>query len=213
MNLLIDHLASVVIGVVVMLMLTAAQLRSSQTGVEQVVAHAAKTKALTLGEWLEDDILSLGANIESQNGRFQAPTSDSLGNTTDFTFYSDSLSAGGDTVRVVTQYKLVPTETVDVAGEQRQLYEMQREVTNVSPGEEDAIVFGSGGGTPPTVATLSFFRLDMLNRYGQTASDVDSAEYIRIYFAMVPEFDLEQNYLRELYWTTTLKVRPFWQET
>ena len=27
---------------------------------------------------------------------------------------------------------------------------------------------------------------------------------------LVPEFPIEPEYLRELYYTTTLKVRPFW---
>jgi hypothetical protein len=44
-------------------------------------------------------------------------------------------------------------------------------------------------------------------------TDPERADYIRVEFAMVPEFERHRGYLQELYWTTLLKVRPFWQQS
>ena len=57
----------------------------------------------------------------------------------------------------------------------------------------------------------------MLDRSGTTprtpsgAVDVDKADYVRVRFGVVPEYVLKpDNYIRELYWVRTMKVRPYW---
>lgn len=216
-NFLLDNLAAVIIGVAVIMMLSVSQIRSSQAGVEQVAAHAAKAKMLSFGEWVEDDLVSLGANIAEEGIRFLDPTVDADGNTTDFTFFSDSLAPNGsafDTIRVMTRYHLVETRTMTVGDSTHQLYQMRRE-TSEAPVVNGAVViptFGSGSWTADgrSVETLSFFEIEPLNRHGQ-ATSVASADFLQIRMAMVPEILLDQGYLRELFWTTTLKIRPFWE--
>lgn len=211
---LLDNLAAVLIATAVILMLSAAQIRSSNAGVEQVASHASKAKMLSFGEWIEDDITSLGANIAEGSGRFLAPTLDEDGNTTEFTFFSDNPVTGGDTMRVMTRYRLVPTRTVTVDDAPQQLFEVRREFAEVEVENGEAAIpeFGSTAWVSDgrSVETLSFFEVALLDRQGQAAG-VASADFIQVRFAMVPEMWLDEGYLRELYWTTTLKVRPFWE--
>jgi hypothetical protein len=213
-NFLLDNLAAILIGTAVILMLSAAQIRSSQAGVEQVASHASKAKMLSFGEWIEDDITSLGANIRNNTGRFLEPTVDEHGNTEAFTFFSDNPTGGGDTMRVMTRYRLVPTRTVTIDDSTHQLYEVRREFSEVEVENGEAAIpeYGSTAWISDgrSVATLSFFEIDLLDRQGLTAT-VGTADFIQIRFAMVPEIWLERGYIRELFWNTTLKIRPFWE--
>ena len=214
MQAILDHLLAVIIATGILLVLAVTQMRASHTGIEQVTAHSAKVKAITFGEWIEDDILSAGVNFGRNRYRFEAPTN-AGDNTESFRFYSDSLLVGGDTLRHVTRYELVPTDTVELSdGIVRPLYELRRflattPVTNGTAAPVDDDDWEQDG---QSMGTLSLFHLAMLSRTGVETVDVDEAEYIRIRFAVIPEMILEpENYIRELYWSTTLKVRPFWE--
>ena len=99
MSMFFDHLVSIIIASAVIAIVAVVQLRSSNDGVEQVSAHSAKTKALTFGQWLEDDIVSLGKNMGKDLGRFSRPDTLADGNTGYWEFYSDSLISGGGVVR------------------------------------------------------------------------------------------------------------------
>jgi hypothetical protein len=214
MQLIFDNLVSVLIAATVIAIVAVVQLRATQNGVEQVSTHAAKTKAINFGEWLEDDIVSLGKNISSDNGRFELPDTLADGNTGYWEFYSDSLLAGGNVVRHMTRYRLVNTgmrildDSVEV-----QLYQARRETadTPVVGGTPLPVAEAEWIQDGMSVATLSFFKVTLLRSNGEETFEEDEADFIRVRFAMVPEFDLENNYLQEYYWTTTLKVRPFWE--
>lgn len=212
MNFLFDHLISVFIGAAVIVILATTQIRTSQAGVEQVTSYSAKMKALSFGSWIEDDVVRLGQNFGRNRYRFDLPRTDARSNTTDFTFFADSIQTTGDTLRLFTSYRLDATMTVIRDGQPRQLYQLERFVSqaNVRNGNVQ-----SGSQTPwvhdgYSVETLSFFRVEMLRRDGTTTASVLDTDYLTISFGMVPEWDVQAGYIRELYWTTTLKIRPFW---
>ncbi len=214
MQFILDHLTSLLVAGVVILILATAQLYAQRSGLEQTTSYATKSKALSFGEWLEDDILSLGANYGEDAYRFEVPTTDSTtGNTTEFRFYSDSLLVSGDTLRMMTRYKLDPLETIVRGGREILLFEMERATAQkpvvngeaAEPAEHEWTADGR------SLSTLSAFNIAILTRTGAETTDVDQGEFIRVSFALVPEYPVEPEYLRELYWTTTLKVRPFWE--
>jgi len=231
MQLLLDNLSAVLIGSVCILILSVTQIRSSHAGIEQTAAHSVKTKTLVFGQWIERDILDLGRNMGQNRYRFNQPTNASNGNTTEFRFWSDSVCvvtcsfpgsvtiAAGDTVRRHVRYRLIATRTVsmrntDGSSTTRQLYQLQREAA------EAAITDGVAAAVPTTrwradrwsIGTLSFFQVRMLLRDGAVTTDPEAGDYIMVRFAVVPEWILQpENYIRELYWSTTLKVRPFWE--
>ena len=211
MHVLLDHLSAIIIGAAVLLILAATQIHAQRANIEQTSSYATKTKALSFGEWLEDDILSLGENFGLNRFRFEPPVSDSLGNTVFFAFYSDSINvATGDTLRMTTRYLLENVGEVERGGESVPVFQVHRH-TAESP-------VTNGTAPPPSTWTadgrslsrLTRFRISMLDRDGRETTDVETGDYIRIVFNMIPQFPVEPEYLRELYWTTTLKVRPFW---
>jgi hypothetical protein len=213
MQLIFDHIIATFIAVTIIMALVSTQLRVQQGGIEQVSAHSAKTKALSLGSWLEDDITSLGANFGRNLMRFEVPATDQAGNTTEWVFYSDSLQDNGSTMRHLTRYRLEEVGAVVQDGEERPLYQLHRETAQsaVTDGEMQGVSTGSWSSDGRSVATLSRFRIGLVSRSGDPTSDVEQTDFIRVEFSMVPEFELDRGYLHELYWNTLLKVRPFWQ--
>jgi hypothetical protein len=212
MQAIFDHIIASIIGVTVIIALMSTTLRVQQAGVEQVSAHAAKTKAISLSRWLEDDITSLGANFGRNLQRFEPPVSDAAGNTREWVFYSDSVQVDA-TIRHLTRYTTAVVDSIEQQGEMRPLYQLDREVAvvNVVDGEAPNMSFASWIGDGRSVATLSRFRIGLVARDGTSTTDVEAADYIRVEFSMVPEFERHRGYLHELYWSTLLKVRPFWQ--
>ena len=211
MNVLLDHLSAIIIGAAVLIILAATQIHAQRANIEQTSSYATKTKALSFGEWLEDDILSLGENFGSNRFRFLPPVSDTLGNTIRFIFFSDSVNTStSDTLRMTTRYLLEDVGEVERGGETVSIFQVHRH-TGESP-------VTNGTAPPPSTWTadgrslsrLTHFRISMLDRDGRETTDVEAGDYIRIVFNMIPQFPIEPEYLRELYWSTTLKVRPFW---
>ena len=213
MQFIIDHLTSLLVAGVVILMLASVQLYGQHAGLEQTTSYATKSKALSFGEWLEDDVLSLGANFGEHAYRFEPPDTTANGNTKLWLFYSDQIQASGDTLRMMTRYTLDSLETVNRSGRDITLYQIIRE-------NADALVVNGVAGTPSpsewaedgrSISTLSGFKIKMLTDDGSETLDPEEGEFIRIAFVLVPEYPVDPEYLRELYWTTTLKVRPFWE--
>jgi hypothetical protein len=223
MAFILDHLNALIAAAGVILILGMAQIGAQRAALEQTTSYATKTKALSFGEWLEDDILTIGENFGRNRYRFLPPESDAEGNTTKFTFYSDSVQANGDTLRLMTRYRLVLVRTVVRGGETIELFEVQRYLAQapVLNGQaplppETYLTSGSPGpsawtGDGRSLETLSGFKISLLERNGQTTGDSERGDFIHVEFRLVPEFPIEPEYLRELYWTTTLKVRPFWE--
>lgn len=234
-----DHIIATIIVATLFLSLASTQLRIQEAGVAQVSSHSAKTKALSFGQWLDDDIVSLGENVIDESARFDNPLVDSflvkrcdggsfvqeyVRYTTEWTFYSDRLS-GGSKERQATRYRLVQqpslhTVELDACDVEydRPLFQLERKVStwnDVDAADEATFTAGDFTEDGRSVSTLSLFHIQLLNNNGEAFAATnpvapDQASYIRVDFSMVPEFELNRGYLRELYWTTTLKVRPFW---
>jgi len=218
MQFFIDHLGSVLIGGVLILILSVGQMRTGHAGIEQVVTHGARAKTLVFGHWIERDILDIGENFGRNRYRFEVPVGDALGNTVQWQFYSDSLLVGGGILRYATRYDLVTTDSVVVRSYTtgndtlRMMYRLDRyHASALNPTEPFTIPASEWERDAQSVGTLSFFEVAMLARNGTVTLDQARADYIRIRFAVLPEIILRpENYLRELYWVSTLKVRPFW---
>lgn len=242
MTLILDHIVTTIIVATLFFSAAATQLRVQEAGIAQVSSHAAKTKALSLGQWLDMDIVALGENVIDKSARFDNPSpaafviktleedgtcpEQTMTYTSEWQFYSDR-SNGSGKQRTATRYQLVlQTDSlkVELNGDDdcdytRPLFQLERDTTgwkNVDPITDTATFteadFDEDG---RSVSTLSHFRIQLVDNYGEPFADTDpkgpdEASYIHVDFSMVPEFELRRGYLRELFWTTTLKVRPFW---
>lgn len=231
-----DNIVASIVVATLFFALAATQLRVQETGIAQVSSHAAKTKALTLGQWVDEDIIALGEDVPDNSARFDNPITDTLHvkkigpggtvvrDTIDYTvewrFYSDSTTAGGAQLRRATRYWLTEVGTVEIdVGDEtdvRRLFQLQRAV---SPWGDPTLTLS----LPPSAftqdgrsaATLSVFHIQLLDGEGVPFASTnplapEQASYVGVEFAMVSEFELRREYLRELFWSTTLKVRPFW---
>ena len=218
-----DNLNAILVGGIILLALSATQVHSQRSGIEQIASHSVKAKTLVFGMWVERDVLGLGANVGRNVYRFETPDTDAQGNTSRWTFYSDSVRVDGSVLRRVVRYRLVPTTQVRFQDNvTRQLYEVQRDSATVAVrnGVPDAVRASDWQRSIWSIGTLSFFRIELLDRYGRTPRvgdvatnpvDVDRADYVRVRFGVVPEYILKpDNYIRELYWVRTMKVRPYW---
>jgi hypothetical protein len=238
MQFILDNLVAIIVAGVLLLGLQVTQVRSQHAGIEQVASHSVKAKTLVFGQWVERDVMDIGANFGTNMYRFEAPAVDpETGNTTEWVFYSDTTAADGDQARIFKRYRLVETELASFRDTTYQMYQVLRDSVVVDYPSHDV---------PPTLAdldaddwvlntwsigTLSFFEVDLLSPDGQTpcpegteikdadglvvdcTGDVDvyKVSYIRVRFGVVPEYVLKpDNYMRELYWVKTLKVRPYW---
>jgi hypothetical protein len=218
MQFLLDHFGAMLIGSVMVIILSVAQMRTGHAGIEQVVTHSARAKTLVFGHWIERDILDIGENFGRNRYRFERPTNDARGNTVAWQFYSDSILAGGGVIRQATRYRLITTDSVVVRSYAtgndtlRTLYRLDRfRASVVNPPEPFTLPESDWTQDAQSVQTLSFFEVAMLERDGSVTVNQSDADYIRVRFAVLPEIILRpENYLRELYWVTTLKVRPFW---
>lgn len=220
MQLLLDNLVAVLVAGVVTLVLLTTQTRSQHAMIEQTASHSVKAKTLVFGNWIEHDILNLGANFGHNRYRFSDPELDGDGNTRRWMFYSDSTRTNGTRLRVYTRYRLEPTRTVTFQDDQTfQLYEVNRDGALVNYVGESVAMPTEGQWTRNlwSIGTLSFFHIEMLGPDGTTPRlddggvDVEEVDYIRVRFGVVPEYVLQpDNYIRELYWVRTLKVRPYW---
>ncbi len=211
MTVLLDHLSAIIIGAAVIMILAATQIFAQRSGIEQAASYATKTKALSFGEWIEDDILTLGENFGRNRFRFEVPEVDTLGNTTKFQFYSDSLNImTGDTLRMMTRYQLQYVDSIQRDTIITPVYRLRRQIAQ-SPVTNGTAPEPSTWTTDGfSLSTLSSFRIIMLDRTGAETGSVEEGDFLRISFNLLPQFPVEPEYLRELYWSTTLKVRPFW---
>lgn len=221
MQFLIDNLIAVIVSGVLIMSLQVTQIRSQHASIEQVVSHSVKAKTLIFGQWVEDDILNLGANFGTNLYRFNEPTLDATtGNARSWTFFSDSTRADGTGFRIVKRYRLVDTKTATFSDSTYQLYELHRDSLVLEldvDGVPETYTEADWVESAQSISTLSFFNIDLLDRYGETprtsSGDVDvyKVDYVRVRFGVIPEYVLKpDNYIRELYWVKTLKVRPYW---
>ncbi len=230
MQSLLDHISAIIVACVVILVLAISNVRASHAGIEAVATHSVKAKTLVFGHWIERDILEIGRNMGRNRYRFEPPVLDAQGNTLEFRFYSDSTCIGAcafpdgvtgnaeSVIRLHTRYVLDSTDAVTVRrGDSlltRQLYILRREAaeSNVIGGVAQPVPEARWRADRWTIGTISFFRVRMLLRDGTVTTDPTRGDYIRIQFGVVPEWILQpENFIRELYWATTLKVRPFWE--
>ncbi len=240
MILILDHIVTTIIVTTLFVAAIATQMRVQETGMAQVSSHAAKTKALSLGQWLDEDIVALGENIVDNSARFDNPTPSTLGiyvldgggnpqaqtitYTSNWQFYSDRFVGAVKQRRAIRYQLQLQADSIEVEMPtgftyKRPTFQLIRDQSvwkAVNP-ITDSASFTSADFTEDgrSVATLSHFRIQLLDNDGVAFADndpvaPDQASYVHVDFSMIPELELRRNYLRELYWTTTLKVRPFW---
>ena len=111
MQLIFDNLIATMVAMALTVSLLSQQTRTRQESLERVSVFAAKTQSLAFAEWLEYDVVKLGARFGRSRNRFEATTEtvDGVPFTTAFEFrYHKDAAANNVVTRVEVRYEIVP---------------------------------------------------------------------------------------------------------
>lgn len=184
MQLLLDHISSVMIASAVILVVLTTQFQAQRSAIEQTVAYASKKITLDLATTLEQELGLIG---DGTDDTITTATTNAAGETTSFVFWREN-EAGADTEY---EYRLTETEEINIAGETVQLYRMDR--------LEGGVIAGGGG------SRIRHFRITMLNPAGNVTTDVASARLLRVVVVNAFPFGMgEDAYLFESHWGMTI---------
>ena len=206
---LYDNLVAAILGSAVLLILISINLRMLEMGREEVANYAAKRYGTDLAEWMEEDLLTLGRNIRREGGQqdlFKNPV-DSAGMTKSFTFFrNDYVDGSSDSVAVAIRYSLRYEGKGEVSGEEVNFYRVVRDSSGLGGAPGTFVYTGSA------VPLVSYFKLDLLDRFVQPISDpVNHQKKVRntrVRFSLVTPFQAKDTRLtlRKVHYGSTLLV-------
>ncbi len=194
MNVLYDHLTSIVIAGVVTLMIFGLQNQMRASQVERTAMYTAKEHALDFGQWLQKDLANVGAGIISGNPVIETIDTSSTGNTSEFRFRRTEDDAAGSPV-VVVKYELVAVDSIKIGASKQPLYEVRR--------------FFGGKAEGKSAPLMTRFRIELLDASGNYTSSWTNALVMHISFRMALPFkeQREKAFMDETHWETMLPLR------
>ena len=208
MFIIFDNLVAAVVGSAILLIVLATNTRMMEMGIDEVSNYAAKRYASDLAEWMEDDLLRLGENMEeSSTTPFTNPVNinDGVTDLTEsFVFYRDSTNTTvtpNVTHRIETTYSIVSAGTGKVGDKTVNLYRIKR-YEKIDGGPK---VY-TGGAVP----LVSYFKVDMLdanaNVISNPAASAEDVSSTRVRFSIVTPFQTDRTAVRKVHYGSTLLV-------
>ncbi len=186
MQLMFDHISSILVAGAVTLLLISTSLNAQQAAVEETISYAAKAQALNLADFLEDDLLLIG---DGTTDTIEDVETNADGQTTLFSFWKDDEFG----VDMLVSYTLAEQDSVYIDEEWIQLYQLNR--------FEDGNPAGGGS------STLEAFQIIMLNAGGNVTASVAAARLVRVRVVTVYPFgDPDDMGLFRNYWG--IAIRP-----
>ncbi len=206
---ILDNLNAIIIFGGIVLMLLVLRLQTTEIGIEQTSNYMMKKQAMDLATWLEDDLLSVGKNMDGDSVRFGNPTDQNytgLGLVTrEFTFYRhevDTAAAAVEPVRIRTRYLLDESGTRNVDGIEVPVFRLRREIKR---GDAAATIDGQSS------AAISYFSIRLQNRDGMRVANgtlyPDSVSATRVRFSLFTDpfgNDSNRRAIRRTYYGSTL---------
>lgn len=234
MQLLFDNLIAIIVAASLALLLLTQQNATRQDTMERQAVYSAKTQALTFSEWLERDVVKLGARFGSDRDRFvyTPPTTRGgirFSNRFEF-FYNEGENPDSTADRIAVLYTLVRTDSVKIAvvpDRYQPLYQLQRfeGAGRWSPKRRYWVDAAGRQTTPPAYvrtpgygspAGLTSFYMEPRTSDGAPITDqaraVD-ADYMHMQFSVLPTlFPIYRaRYINAsgMSWSSTFEIRPF----
>lgn len=216
MQLLYDNITATLVAGAVMLILFAMQLRISDVSVQQTATYMAKKSALDFADWLEDDLLEIGDEVNPNVVPYQTPSVNSDSMTTTFQFFYYRFKSNGDTTRYDVRYIIgdddanadQPAQTQEVDGRTIKLYRATRKVRTANPDGSSPTAWKTTGASAPL---LRHFQILFLDRDGSKIANpvarYDDVWQTQVKFAMVPPFYSQTGTLRTMHWGANLMLQ------
>ncbi len=210
MILILDNIAAFVIGTSIFMILMAMQMRTTELSIDQTSTYMMKNQAASMSTWIEEDLLDLGKNIDKNfTVPFENPTTDSLGNTTLFTFFRDTVNTTvvpADTIRISTRYALTSAGYSSNGEDSTRVFQVRRSVRHGA---------GSWTADGESVPLISVFQIDMLDNNANPVANPATVmvgnpaavRNTRVRFAMVPPLKTKRATLNKIYYGSTLLIR------
>ena len=193
MTAIYDHLVSIIVGGIILVLLFNVQQRVQQTSVERTMLYMTKAETLDLGSYIKRDLMNAGFDTAPVETGLLKHHTDAEGLTDTLVFWG--VGAGG--VRTRIAYGVSAVDTAVINGQEQPLFELRRY-------ERRGAEFVRNGGSTPT---LTQFKVDLLTS-GNTPTDIATARRLRLRLsnAVLPDFESDahlQGY-RQLHWGVTL---------
>lgn len=232
MQFLLDNLIASLVAMTLGLAMIAQGLQNRQASMERQAVYQAKAQSLVFGEWLEDDVVKLGARFGRERRRFLAETEtiDGRPYTRSFEFYyHEGVISDDDVTRVEIKYELFEDDSVRIVAEKGATraedvtLQTYRLVRSSRRGEYRVSTRDWVGADPAwevstdyrSPAGLRYFYIEPRDSNSQRVPDERSeeADYARIEFVVTPSlFPLYKARIipkAGLHWATTIEIRPF----
>lgn len=196
-----DNLSATLIASAIILIVIGAQVRVQDVHLEQTALLTAKSHALEMGDWLQQDMSNAGYGVPLRESFIEDYAVDGAsGSTKRFSFRRKLQES--DTSPTLVTYELIAGDTVVVDGETVQLYQLQRCYgVATCPAGSTSI----DGQSPPM---LTYFRIDLMDENGGTwTAGTSNAYYVRVRFSITSPMSTKRNQLREAHWGTVLPLR------
>lgn len=181
MQYLLDHIAATMLGGTVMLILVISQVNTSDAMIDQTSYYASRSQVIALTEMIEADFKNIGLGVIPGTPVFNEVTDDAI----EFMRLINTTDAAPSAVR----YEKVPTDTLTLDGEQVPVFRVVRTVNGVVSGQ--------------TPDRLREFVVELRNVEGDPVVDPDDAETVHVRFLLVPPFNADQGYVKQVHWTRT----------
>ena len=136
MQVLIDHIAGVIIGGTVILLILAAQLKGSRASIESTQYYATKKGLFSLVESIERDFSNIGSGVPF--GGVVIDTLDTLGTVKAFAFRARS--SQGDPAPHLFRYEWTEDGTEYLADGPTPTYKVERKIDGAVTGQSSGMV-------------------------------------------------------------------------
>lgn len=195
-----DNITATLIGGIVMLMLVTMQMRMRQVNIEQTLLYNAKGQALSLGDWLQQDMGNAGGGVPIDEQFIEDYEIDAATENTKRFSFRRKLQETDPTATLIT-YELIDGDTTVVEGDTLQLYQLQRcEGTTTCPAGSTSV----NGQSP---SRLTYFRIDLLDENGGAwTAGTSNAYYLRVRFS-VTSMSTRRHHMHKAYWGTVFPLR------
>jgi hypothetical protein len=168
MHFILDHIASVVIAGVILLILLSLTYRGQDTTHEATMYYTAKTSMLSMVEWIEQDFKNIGSGKKHPDSSIVAL--DTLGATKRFRFYAKQYPT--DNNASVIEYEWEQDGTVDLDTATVPLYIIRRKVDSDSSGTWELTGWSQD--------TVTDFRIRLLTADSTNAATLAEARQVHV---------------------------------
>ncbi len=190
MQMLLDHIAAVVISGIIILVLAVVTLGGKSSSIESTQYRAQKRMLLNLVEFLERDITNIGAGVSPVTGAIQSFDTSATIRFFQFLARPDSSQAAPSVIR----YEWEPEATIDLKRGTVPTYTVRRLIDGTMDGR--------------STGNITSFRVDLLTADSTTVGAFSDTRLVRLDVTAISPIGVTQE-IQESRWTKMFRPVNF----